>query len=166
MTDPSEDPVLSTLSVAPARRWIGVGTLALLGLLLLYVLVAHPPSGIGSVLVLLVFGFVALAGAEALRQATAYNLELTATELRESGGRRLALVAEIESVERGAFALKPSNGFMIRLKAPAARHWSPGLWWRLGRRIGVGGVTSAGEGKAMSEALGFLLAGQNPLDFR
>ena len=32
---------------------------------------------------------------------------------------------------------------------PAA--WTPGIWWRLGRRIGVGGLT--GEDAAMAELL-------------
>lgn len=87
-------------------------------------------------------------------KSTATGLELTLTELRESGGRRLVLVDDIVAVERGAFGvIKPTNGFVlvIRGKMPAAAQ--PGIWWRLGKRIGVGGLTGAGEGKAMAELL-------------
>jgi hypothetical protein len=42
---------------------------------------------------------------------------------------------------------------MIRLKTPASRVWAPGLWWRFGKRVGVGGVTPAGQGKAMADVI-------------
>jgi hypothetical protein len=61
-------------------------------------------------------------------------------------------------VERGAFAFKPSNGFLVRLDKPLGRGWAPGLWWRLGRLLGVGGVTSASQSKAMAEILSLELA--------
>jgi len=67
-------------------------------------------------------------------------------------------VADIERVDRGVFAFKPSNGFLVRTREPSARAWRPGLWWRFGRRIGVGGVTSANQTKAMSEILAAMLA--------
>ena len=66
-------------------------------------------------------------------------------------------IEEVEALERGLFAFKPSNGFLIRTRAPKPRGWQPGLWWRVGRRIGIGGVTSAGQAKAMSEIMAALL---------
>ena len=64
---------------------------------------------------------------------------------------------DIARVERGAFALRPSNGFLLHLHAPGPRAWAPGLWWRLGRRLGVGGVTAAGQSKGMAEILTAML---------
>ena len=58
-----------------------------------------------------------------------------------------------EAVDRGVFAFKPSNGFLVRTREKAGNVWAPGLWWRLGRRVGVGGMTASAEAKFMSEIL-------------
>ncbi len=36
--------------------------------------------------------------------------------------------------------------------------WRPGLWWRVGRRIGVGGMTPASQTKFMSEIIAAMIA--------
>ena len=41
----------------------------------------------------------------------------------------------------------------LKTKTPAARRWEPGLWWRIGRRIGVGGVTPASQSKVMADLI-------------
>ncbi|HAR51528.1 MAG TPA: hypothetical protein DCS45_06565, partial [Roseovarius nubinhibens] len=57
---------------------------------------------------------------------------------------------------------KPSNGFIVILKEAQKPRWEPGMWWRLGRRVGIGGVTGAAEAKAMAEVIsGQILARQN-----
>jgi hypothetical protein len=61
-------------------------------------------------------------------------------------------------VDGGVFAFKPAAGFLIHLKAPSTRVYAPGLWWRAGRRIAVGGVTGRAEGKAVSELINVMLA--------
>jgi hypothetical protein len=80
-------------------------------------------------------------------------IELTETEIRTSNGEVLARMDEILAVDRGAFAFKPSNGFTLKLNTKKPRAWAPGLWWRFGRRVGVGGVTSAGQAKFMAEQI-------------
>jgi hypothetical protein len=67
----------------------------------------------------------------------------------------------IRSVERGAFAFKPSHGFTLVMKEKQPRAWAPGLWWRLGRRVGVGGVTSAGQTKFMAEQIALRIEDRN-----
>lgn len=100
---------------------------------------------------------IALAGIyAALRfwQSTATGLELTPTELRQVNGRRLVMMADIVSVERTAFGIvKPTNGFVIVTRDKSAPAFLPGIWWRLGKLIGVGGLTGAGESKAMAELM-------------
>ena len=66
-------------------------------------------------------------------------------------------MGNIASVDRGAFAFKPSNGFTVRLKSPAPRAWLPGLWWRLGRRVGVGGATPGKAARDMADVITILL---------
>ena len=96
--------------------------------------------------------------ANAMRKSTSETLELTREELRESSGTVLAKVEDIVSIDRGAFAFKPSNGFLLRLSKPYKRDWRPGLWWRGGKRIGVGGMTPGRQTKYMSEIIAVMIA--------
>ena len=86
-------------------------------------------------------------------RATGRTIRLTEAGLEQSDGRILVAMDEIAGVERGLFAAKPSNGFLIRLERSYPLAWAPGLWWRWGRRLGVGGMTRAGEAKAIAELL-------------
>ena len=150
--------VLARVRVSAPRRWIGVAMLAVLGALLLYLSLVQPPAGLGWRVFLLVFGGISVALAMKMWVATAAHLELTADALRDSTGTVLAQVDQIEAIDRGAFAFKPSNGFLLRLDSAQPRRWMPGLWWRWGRRVGVGGVTPGNQTKYMAEAIQTLLA--------
>lgn len=156
---PETEPVLARLEASPARRVLGAGVLGGLGLILLWLALWHPPGRIALQLMLLVLAGGAIALTVALWQATRVGLILTARELRDTEGERLALVSQIEAVSRGALAFKPSQGFVLRLAPDAggARRWRPGLWWRLGRSLGVGGVTPRNEGRFMAEAIAGLI---------
>ena len=87
-----------------------------------------------------------------------HGIVLTESELRSTEGDRIARVDEIEALDRGVLAFKPSNGFMVRTRTAQPRAWRPGLWWRVGRRVGIGGVTPGGQTKAMAEILAALMA--------
>ena len=148
--------ILAIVEASPARRWIGVIMLAVLGGMVIYVALAAPPDP-GWQAFLIGVGAISLWMAEKMRRATEQRIELTESELRSSDGMVIVKVSDIEKVDRGTFAIKPSNGFIIKSKTPAPRVWRPGLWWRVGRRVGVGGVTPAGQTKAMSEILSAML---------
>lgn len=152
--------ILAVVEVSAGRRWMGVIMLAGLGGLLIYVALVAPPE-LEWQIFLVAIGGLALWMAERMRRATEHRIELTETELRSSDGQVIALVDDIENVDRGVFAFKPSNGCLIRTRSRGSRVWQPGLWWRMGRRIGVGGVTAAGQTKAMTEILSALLAQRN-----
>jgi len=147
------DAVIARLDPRGPRRIAGTAVLAALAALVLYLALAHPPSGIGWRLFLTAFGLAALWLTVRLWQATSVVLELTATELREAGGRRLALLSEVQGIDRGLFAFKPSNGFVLTLATSAPNVWAPGLWWRIGRRVGVGGMTPRNASRYMAEAI-------------
>ncbi|WP_341211559.1 hypothetical protein [uncultured Limimaricola sp.] len=140
------------LQAAPARRAMAVGVLYGFGGMALYTALADTP-GIAWSAALLALGLGGLAAGETLRRATRRALRLDETGLVDSAGHVLARWEDIVAIERGSFSLKPSNGFTLRLARPGARAWKPGMWWRLGHRLGVGGVTSAGAAKAMAEAI-------------
>lgn len=150
---------LATITPSTTRRIVGVAALCTLGGVLIYIALARPPAEPVWRVFLLLLGGGTLWLGDAMRRATARCLELTPEALRESGGRIVARVEDVAAVERGAFAIKPSNGFLLRLKAPqeGGNRWVPGLWWRLGRRVGVGGITSAAEGKVVAEILSTLI---------
>ena len=148
--------ILATIEASAARRVMGTAMLGLTGALLVYVAFSAPPSPAWLVF-LLVVGAAALWLAVRMWQSTTHRIELTAEELRCSDGQLIARVEDIEAIDRGFFAFKPSNGFLIRTGTPGGRTWMPGLWWRSGCRIGIGGVTPGAQGKAMSEILAAML---------
>lgn len=151
------DEVLAVVEASAPRRWMGVAMLAIVGILVIYVAVVTPPEPAWQVF-LIVMGAVSLWLAQRMYQATMHRIELTATELRSSTGEIIAKVADIRGMDRGVFAFKPSNGFLLRTESKGSRVWQPGLWWRMGRRIGIGGVTPGSQTKFMSETIAALMA--------
>ncbi len=131
--------------------------LGAVGALVIYVALASPPEPVWQVFLFAVGG-AAFWLAHRMWHATNDWIELTQTELRTGAGRVIAKVEDIEAVDRGAFAFKPSNGFLVKTRTKAANSWEPGLWWRVGHRIGIGGMTAAAETKFMSEILSALIA--------
>ncbi len=156
-TDNEAEEVLAVVKASAGRRLLGLVALAGLGILLIYVAFASPPSLMFRVFLILV-GVGALWMADAMRKATASRVELTETGLRDADGTVIALLEDIQGLDRGFFAFKPSNGFLLKIRSRSGNHWRPGLWWRLGRRIGIGGMTPASQTKVMSELLSVLMA--------
>ena len=149
---------LAYISPSVPRRVIGVGMLGGLGVLLVLLALFRPPESFLLRIFLIALGAGALALTDLLRRATGQMLILTETELREENGRVLAQVADIEAVDRGVFAFKSANGFNLKTRRPGGFVWAPGLWWRIGRRVGVGGVISKTEGRFMADTISALLS--------
>jgi len=148
----SED-VIARLSPTMGRRVLAVFGLAFLGLICANIALQTVPRvpAVGAfMLALAAFSYWC---AWVLWQATSTSIVLTSECLREESGAMITRLDNIASIEKGLFAFKPSNGFVLRLKEPAPKAWRPGLWWSTGRSIGVGGVTSAAAGKMMAETL-------------
>jgi hypothetical protein len=157
MTEQSTE-ILATAQASAPRRWLGIGMLALLGGLLVYVAFVSPPATIGWQVFLLILGAAALYLAEKMRRATELVIQLSAAGLHDNTGAVIAEIDEIAGVSRGTFAVKPSNGFTLRLKAGGTRAWQPGVYWRLGKRVGIGGVLPGAQTKFMAEMLEAMLA--------
>lgn len=148
------DEIIALITPSPLRRGIAVFFLA--GLAGFLVLLAFRTLGGPFLSLFFLLSMAGLATWMAVRlwQATATRLELTSEQLQSGSGEVLCRLDEIKSIDRGVFAFKPANGFVLRLKKRGRpRHWSPGLWWRMGRHIGVGGVTSSLEGRHMGELI-------------
>ncbi len=152
-----ENGVYARVAASPGRRIFGYAILFGLGAILIYLPLVRPPA-LFWVVAMIGFGVLSILMAERLRRATQHEIELTETEIRDTNGHVLARMEDIQLVDRGAFAFKPSNGFTLVLNGGQPRAWAPGLWWRLGRRVGVGGVTSAGQAKFMAEQIAFRIS--------
>ncbi len=156
MDDPDE--ILAIVSPSPPRLWLALAMTVGLGVLLLSVALRMPGGAFLWQLIVSAAGGVSLWMAYCIYQAAGLRIEMTGAEVRDSAGRTIAKIDEISGVERGAFAFKPSNGFLIRTKKPGPRFWAPGVWWRMGRSVGVGGITPGHEAKAMADQLTILLS--------
>ena len=145
--------VMAELGASAPRRGLGVAMLLILGALLIYTAIVRPPAVLGWQVFLLGVGMFSLWAAERMRKATQFTVELTEEGLRTSNGEVIAPMDEIHSVDRSMFVFKPSNGFVVRLNRSASWRWEPGLWWRMGKRVGIGGVTPGAQGKVMADML-------------
>ena len=151
-----DDEIVAVVEASPVRRWMGIAMLVGLGVVTIFVALDTPPALLWQIFLIAV-GVLAVWGAVRLYQATRLRIELTREGLRDSGGAVLARIEDIRTVERGAFAFKPSNGFLVTTHGRGPRAWRPGLWWRMGRRVGVGGVVPGHQTKLMADILSALL---------
>ncbi|OWU83262.1 hypothetical protein ATO6_19160 [Oceanicola sp. 22II-s10i] len=153
--------VVARIEASGARRVFGLVMLSGLGAMVLWLGLAGPGGAVPVRIGMAVLGLLVLWVAVVMHRASADSLELTETELRTGSGLVIARVAEIETVDRGLFAFRPSNGFVLRLSEKKPRLWAPGLYWRFGRRVGIGGVAHAAECRAMADALSVMLVKRN-----
>ncbi len=142
---PSDPPVLAPTTF---RSVTGLTVMAGMGALLLSA--AYQQDGIARAL-LVAAGLAAVAAALSLWRGRHDCLRWTAAGLVDGTDQIIAPRADVVSVERSAMAMRPSNGFSLRLSRRLGFAWKPGLYWRIGRRVGVGGLTSPGLAKALAD---------------
>lgn len=145
--------IVAHMYVSQFRRVIAATLQAAMGFALVYLAAARPPSSGANQIVILGMGLLLLYAALRFWQATAHGLVLTDTVLRETSGRVICQIDQVRKVTRGNFALKPANGFMLYMTTKQTTVWSPGLWWSIGRMVGVGGATNPNAAKQLAEAI-------------
>lgn len=152
MSDEDENEPSLVLAASAGRRGIGVGSVGGLGVMLMWLALSQSAAPLWQA-VMGAMGLAALWMARRMWRATAAYLVLTPHALTSSDGRVLAPMKDVVAVARGAFAFKPSNGFTLTLRKGGPFVWEPGLWWRIGRRVGVGGVTPGTPARFMAEQM-------------
>lgn len=162
MSDEANTEVITGIVPSAPRRMFGTAVMYGLGLLLLYVAATNPPSFMYAIL-LVGFGVACLYGGYRMWQVTGRIIELTEEELRLSDGTLICRIADIHKIDRSFFAFKPSNGFLVTTKVSYPFKWAPGLWWRVGKRIGIGGVTPGSQSKILADTLAALVAQRDGL---
>ncbi|MFZ3584060.1 hypothetical protein ACOI1H_18105 [Loktanella sp. DJP18] len=110
-------------------------------------------QGFATQAVMVAGGLAALALAFAMWRGRGDSLRWTDRGLMDGAGQLIAARDQIVAVDRNPMALKPSNGFTLRMAVSQSRTWQPGLYWRIGRRVGVGGLTSPGVAKALADRI-------------
>ena len=66
-------------------------------------------------------------------------------------------IGDIERIDVSPYTFKSANGFIVILKTKSSFKSIPGLYWRLGKRLSIGGLVSKNESKFLSHTLsGFL----------
>ena len=138
------------------RTATGIAVMLALALLLLR---AALGQGVVAQALMIAAALAALALALAMWRGRADSLHWTEAGLTDAAGRLIAGRDAIARVERNPMALKPSNGFTLHLARPQPRAWRPGLYWRVGQRVGVGGLTAPGVAKALADRIALDTAG-------
>ncbi len=137
---------------------LGTAMIVLLGTMALYSAGRIGSASPAGLVMLLTIAALCLWQALRFWRATAMRLVLTRRALSDSAGTTVFTIDEVDQVTRNAFAFKPSNGFAVSLKGAAGNGWRPGLWWRVGRRVGVGGATPAAPTREMADLIAMMLA--------
>jgi hypothetical protein len=141
---------IAALRVSFGRRFIGCSVLA--ALTILFAVLAVQGAGTGAV----AFGLAAALSAGVtvgIWQVSAREVVMKPTGLFDSNGAVIVTLDQIERINSGPLSIRPSNGFSIRLTSRQSAHWAPGLWWRWGRMVGIGGLTSAKPSRDLANLL-------------
>ncbi len=141
------------LRASPVRRGLACGIVAALGVAVLHSgFTAEALSGLTRAMVLAIGALILWLSVE-LWRSTARGLALRDGVLCDLRGTPIARLDEIERLVRGPFAVKPSQGIVLVLRDRGPAAWVPGVWWRLGRRVGIGGMTPKAETKVLADLL-------------
>lgn len=161
------DQPLAIIHRGGARRVLAIAAVVALGVAVWSLMMTPGISPVGRTF-LLFLGLLMFWGGWLIYRSTSADILLTEAGIIDSRGEVLVAMENIDSVDSGLFALKPTNGFRVRLKTRMPRRWAPGAWWRIGKSLGVGGAVPAGETKAMGDILVMTLAqraaGKSPIE--
>lgn len=139
-------------------RWI---IIAAIGVVLFFtVAIAARSSASNPIIALINFPAAILLAwfGYAMFTAKARSVTFDGEVLTDDTGLVLCHVDDIKSVERGFALFKPSGGFALLMKEEQTRDWSPGLWWRYGSRIGIGGATPGRSARVMADSITMAMA--------
>lgn len=149
--------VIVKIQPSLSRRVFGVILLSLAALVLLNFAFAQATNSWMLRLLLFVMAAVFFWQAQANLRFKDAALVLTREGLFDGRGNLICSMSNIAKVDRGWFSFKPSNGFLLHLKEPMTTKWSPGLFWLIKTRMGVGGAISPSQTKEMSDKLILLI---------
>lgn len=134
-------------------RWIMVGAIAVLFVMTLGAALDLMSRAMAPAFLLALFAATIGWFGQALLFTKARAVILEDGRLFDDSGVEICHLDDVEELEKGLHLFKPSSGFVLKLKSKQETAWSPGLWWRIGHRVGVGGATPGRRAKAMADAI-------------
>jgi len=148
---------LAKLEPSLGRRWFGVIVLSLVGFMLAYLSFFQPPASLSGKILLPILALAFFWQAQWNLRVTKTGLYLTREGIFDGNDVEICALYNMVDVDRGVFAFKPSNGFLVRLHEPLGKAWAPGLYWRFGKRLGIGGATQPAQAKAMADMIDIMI---------
>ena len=139
------------------RRIFGVVVLTVCGIFLLFYTLFAAQGGLFFRVVALLIGALFLWQAQWNLRVSNTTIILTKEGLYTANGDLICRVSNMLEIDNGWFSFKPSNGFLVRLYEAEDPKWARGLYWRIGKRLGVGGAIAPAEVKALSAQLSLLI---------
>ena len=145
---------LITLKMSKLKRLSGALLIFVLGTTLLFSVYkkSNPGYTVYESLFLLV-GLILIFVSWRIGRARLTGIKLTKSGIYDLNDVKLCAILDINYIDRRTFAIKPANGFIIHLKNSAKSFWIPGLCWRIGKRLAIGGMLSKQECKAFANLL-------------
>ena len=134
-------------------RWIMLAAIAALFVMTLLAAIDLMSRALFPALVLAMFTAAIGWFGQALLFTKARAVVLEDGRLFDDSGVEICNLDNVVELEKGLHLFKPSSGFVLKLKTKQTLAWSPGLWWRVGHRVGVGGATPGRRAKAMADAI-------------
>jgi len=148
---------LAKLEPSLGRRWFGVIVLSMVGFMLAYLSFFEPPESMLGKILLPILAVAFFWQAQWNLRVTKTGLYLTSEGIFDGKGTQICALSNIRNVDRGLFAFKPSNGFLVRMHQSLGTAWAPGVYWRFGKRLGVGGATQPAQAKAMADIIDIMI---------
>lgn len=141
------------IQASVSRRLFSVLLLSLSAAVMIYFAFTDPAQSVVLRLVLLSLAGVFLWQVQANLRFPNAALILKRDGLYDDQGEIICSLSNIALIDRGWFSIKPSNGFLLRLHEKTSVKWLPGVYWRIGKRMGVGGAISPAQTKEFSDKL-------------
>ncbi|MEO0344428.1 MAG: hypothetical protein AAF198_13420 [Pseudomonadota bacterium] len=139
--------------VAIGRKWFGVLSLGFPATLIVAIMIQGSITHVLSAVILLAIAALFMWAAWRMWNAPHFGIVFDGDSLKTEDGATIAKMSEIQSVQVGLFVMRPSNGFMMMMKQPGIFPTRPGVVWRQGRRIGIGGILRSSEAKSIGRAI-------------
>ncbi len=136
-----------------SRRFFSIFILCLSAGVMIYFAITDPAQSIVLKLILLSLAGIFLWQVQANLRFPNAALLLKRDGLYDDQCEIICSLSNIALVDRGWFSIKPSNGFLLRLHEKASIKWLPGVYWRIGKRMGVGGAINPTQTKEFSDKL-------------
>ncbi len=135
-----------------AKRVVATSLLAIGGMGLVYYGTLNYWGRV-EVLFVYVLAMLTLFGCFKFYQNTREELLLYEDRVASSSGELLFEVSNVKSIDNSLLSFKPSNGALIYLKSPMPMKVHYGLWWRVGKKVGIGGCTNRAEVNVMVDII-------------